>query len=93
MKIITRAVTFEATFVEHVDPSSTTGDDEATGEQESTRYSCCECLFVERNARQYPCETCRDNMVVATGSLESHFEPRDSENVMYFDDKVFDATE
>ena len=44
-----------------------------------TRYKCCECMLVERDARLYPCVECEDNMLVRVGTGITHFIPRDSD--------------
>ena len=59
-----------------------------------TRFKCCECLLVERDARFYPCCECADNMAMRVESAESHFIPRDLdgeegvlETVLFEDDE------
>jgi len=81
------------TFHEHVDPSEYNEDceDMRPGDIAATRFACCECVFVERNARCYPCNACKDNMLVTTMVEASQFAPRDAEEVVYFDDAIYEA--
>jgi len=81
------------TFHEHVDPSDYHEDceDMRPNDIAETRFACCECMFVERNARCYPCDACKDNMLVKTMASTSQFTSREADEVVYFDDSIYEA--
>ncbi|MEX2718692.1 MAG: hypothetical protein Q6370_020530 [Candidatus Sigynarchaeota archaeon] len=78
MQIITRVLGHSAREI--VNPRRYLPDADATRDSAfecQTRYKCCECMFVERDARLYPCSECVDNMLVQVPSPVSRFIPRD----------------